>query len=107
MIGVSRKPESITNSVYNVMKHWANGIVLDGYRQDGQKNTQAVSSQKYFGLIGGRYPSAGFYNYSSTNTRLREFTLGYQFSDKLLSKASFIKSAKLSLVGRNLFFLGY
>lgn len=81
-----------------------NGIVLDGYRPDGQKNTQAVSSQKYFGLIGGRYPSAGFYNYSSTNTRLREFTLGYQFSDKLLSKASFIKSAKLSLVGRNLFF---
>ncbi|MDP1795699.1 MAG: SusC/RagA family TonB-linked outer membrane protein [Daejeonella sp.] len=80
------------------------GIVLDGYRPDGQKNTQAVSSQKYFGLIGGRYPSAGFYSYSSTNTRLREFTLGYQFSDKLLGKTAFIKSAKLSLVGRNLFF---
>ncbi len=80
------------------------GIVLDAYRQDGTKNTTSVASQKYFGLIGGRYPSAGFYSYSSTNTRLREFTLGYQLSDKLISKYRFIKSAKLSLVGRNLFF---
>ncbi len=80
------------------------GIVLDAYRQDGTKNTTSIASQKYFGLIGGRYPSAGFYSYSSTNTRLREFTLGYQLSDKLISKYPFIKSAKLSLVGRNLFF---
>jgi len=80
------------------------GIILDGYREDGQKNTTAVASQKYFGLIGGRYPSAGFYSYSSTNTRLREFTLGYKLSDKLISKYPLIKSAKLSLVGRNLFF---
>lgn len=80
------------------------GIVLDAYRQDGTKNTTSIASQKYFGLIGGRYPSAGFYSYSSTNTRLREFTLGYQLSDKLISKYRFIKSAKLSLVGRNLFF---
>jgi TonB-linked SusC/RagA family outer membrane protein len=80
------------------------GIILDGYRQDGQKNAQSISSQKYFGLIGGRYPSAGFYSYSSTNTRLREFTLGYELGDKLLSKYPLIKSAKLSLVGRNLFF---
>jgi len=63
-----------------------------------------VASQKYFGLIGGRYPSAGFYSYSSTNTRLREFTLGYKLSDKLIRKYPLIKSAKLSLVGRNLFF---
>lgn len=80
------------------------GIVLDAYRQDGTKNTTSIASQKYYGLIGGRYPSAGFYSYSSTNTRLREFTLGYQLSDKLISKYKFIKSAKLSLVGRNLFF---
>jgi TonB-linked SusC/RagA family outer membrane protein len=81
-----------------------NGIVLDAYRQDGTKNTTPIESQKYFGLIGGRYPSAGFYSYSSTNTRLRELTIGYRFSDKLLKKTSFIKAAKLSLVGRNLFF---
>lgn len=81
-----------------------NGIVLDAYRKDGTKNATAVDSQKYFGLIGGRYPSAGFYSYSSTNTRLRELTLGYQFSPEFLGKTSFIKATKLSLVGRNLFF---
>lgn len=80
------------------------GIVLDAYRQDGTKNTTPVSSQKYFGLIGGRYPTAGFYSYSSTNTRLRELVLSYNFSNKLLGETSFIKGAKLSIVGRNLFF---
>ncbi len=80
------------------------GIVLDAYRADGTKNTAAIESQKYFGLIGGRYPSAGFYSYSSTNTRLREVTIGYRFPERLLRKSSFIKVAKLSLVGRNLFF---
>jgi outer membrane receptor protein involved in Fe transport len=80
------------------------GIVLDAVREDGTKNTVPIESQKFFQLVGGRYPSAGFYNYSSTNTRLREFTLGYQFSDKFLSKVGFIKGMKLSAVGRNLFF---
>ncbi len=81
-----------------------NGIVLDAYREDGTKNTTSILSQKYFGLIGGRYPTAGFYSYSSTNTRLRELVFSYSFSNKLLGKTSFIKGAKLSLVGRNLFF---
>jgi TonB-linked SusC/RagA family outer membrane protein len=80
------------------------GIVLDGVQADGSKNTQAIESQKYFGLIGGRYPIAEFYSYSGTNTRLRELVLTYSFSGRLLNKTKFIKKAELSVVGRNLFF---
>ncbi|HEX5025698.1 MAG TPA: SusC/RagA family TonB-linked outer membrane protein [Agriterribacter sp.] len=80
------------------------GIVLDGVQADGSKNTVAVESQKYFGLIGGRYPIAEFYSYSGSNTRLRELVFTYTFSNSLLSKTKFIKKAEVSLVGRNLFF---
>src|SRR5207237_1301062 len=41
-----------------------NGILLDAVTEDGVKNAQRIPSQKYYGLIGGRYPSAGFYSYS-------------------------------------------
>ncbi|MEO6187397.1 MAG: SusC/RagA family TonB-linked outer membrane protein [Ginsengibacter sp.] len=80
------------------------GIILDGYTRDGVKNTTSISAQGYFGLIGGRYPAAGFYSYSSTNTRLRELTLGFRIPKSVLGKTNFIKEAKLSAVGRNLFF---
>jgi len=80
------------------------GIVLDGVKEDGSKNATPVESQKYFGLIGGRYPIAEFYSYPGTNTRLREVVLTYNLSHSLFSKAKFIKNAQVSLVGRNLFF---
>ena len=80
------------------------GIVLDGVTADGSKNTVAVESQKFFGLIGGRYPIAEFYSYSGTNTRLRELVLTYTISPKALSRSKFVKKAEISLVGRNLFF---
>jgi outer membrane receptor protein involved in Fe transport len=80
------------------------GIVLDGVMDDGSKNVTAVESQKFFGLIGGRYPIAEFYSYSGTNTRLRELVLTYNISNGVLSKVKFIKKAEVSIVGRNLFF---
>ena len=80
------------------------GIVLDGVMENGSKNNIAIESQKYFGLIGGRYPIAEFYSYSGTNTRLRELVLTYNISHSLFSKAKLIKKAEISLVGRNLFF---
>ena len=80
------------------------GIVLDAYTQDGKKNTNAITPQEYFGIIGERYFSGEFYSYSATNIRLREMSLGYNFSG-VLKSGSFIKGLRLYLVGRNLFFL--
>ena len=80
------------------------GIILDGVQADGSKNSQAVEAQKYFGLIGGRYPIAEFYSYPGTNTRLRELVLTYTVANSFLNKTKIIKKAEISLVGRNLFF---
>ncbi len=81
------------------------GIILDAYTESGEKNTKSITSQTYFGAIGERYPAADFYAYSGTNLRLREVVLGYTLSPNVLGENGFIKSAKISLVGRNLFFL--
>lgn len=80
------------------------GIVLDGVMENGTKNSIAIESQKYFGLIGGRYPIAEFYSYPGTNTRLRELVLTYNISHGLFGKTRLIKKAEVSIVGRNLFF---
>lgn len=81
------------------------GIVLDAYTVDGEKNTTPIDAQEYFGAIGEKYPASEFYAYSATNLRLREVVLGYNFSPAILGEKGFIKGAKISLVGRNLFFL--
>ena len=80
------------------------GIILDGVTHDGSKNTVSVDAQKYFSLIGGRYPTGEFYSYSSTNTRLRELVLSYRIPNNFLGKTKVVKRAEISIVGRNLFF---
>lgn len=80
------------------------GIVLDAYLADGTKNTKSITSQAYFSAIGDRKPTGEEYNYSATNLRLREVTLDYALPASLFGKSNYIKNAKLSLIGRNLFF---
>ncbi|MES3019288.1 MAG: SusC/RagA family TonB-linked outer membrane protein [Bacteroidota bacterium] len=81
------------------------GIVIDAYLADGTKNTKSITSQAYFSAIGDRKPTGEEYNYSATNTRLREVTLDYTIPTRLLGNSKYIKGAKISLIGRNLFFL--
>ncbi len=80
------------------------GIVLDAYTVSGQKNTKSITTQSYFGTIGERYPAGEMYAYSGTNLRLRELIFGYNFSN-VFSRSGFIQGAKISFVGRNLFFV--
>jgi len=87
------------------------GLVLDAYESidgktsTGKKNTVNISAQQYWSSIGDRYPTGELYTYSATNMRLRELTIGYRIPQGILSKTNnVIKDAKISLVGRNLFF---
>ncbi len=77
-----------------------------GVLANGSPNTTAVSSQAFWRIIGGRNAPIGeAFITSATNTRVREATLGFTFPKSMLSKVGFISGVKLSLVGRNLFFL--
>jgi len=70
------------------------GVIIPG-------TNKKVDAKAYYGKVGGNNGIAGEYVYDGTNIRLRQASLAYNFD---LDK-SFIKSATVSVVGNNLFFL--
>ena len=85
----------------NSLKYRETGVVIDGYTEDGAKNTTNVSAQQYWQS----YSSIGEnYVFDQTNVRLRELSFIYALPKTLLKK-TFIKGASLGVTGRNLFFL--
>ncbi|GGG73430.1 SusC/RagA family TonB-linked outer membrane protein [Parapedobacter pyrenivorans] len=79
------------------------GLVLPGVKADGTPNTTAVDAQTFWTAVSqnGRDAWGEFFTYSTTNFRLREASLGYEFP---LNGSAF-KRAQVSVTGRNLFFL--
>lgn len=69
------------------------------------ENTNEVGSQELWTSIGGRNTPVGeAFVVEGTNTRLRELTVGYSLPQSLISTLP-LSNVKLSLVGRNLFFI--
>ncbi len=59
----------------------------------------------FYKLVGGRSGVTEYYMYDATNIRLRELSVTYNLPQSLLLKTKVIKSAKLALTARNLFFI--
>ena len=77
---------------------------LDVVNADGSPNTTQVTAEAFWGQIGGRNSPAGeAFVEDASNIRMREIALGYSFPQSIIGKTPF-KHAKISLVGRNLFF---
>lgn len=73
--------------------------------EDGAPNNIPIDAQTFWRGIGGRNAPVGeAFVEDATNTRLREFTLGYNLPGSILSGLG-ISNVRFSLVGRNLFFL--
>ena len=79
----------------------AGSWLLPAVTEDGAKNATAIDAETFWTTLSGAQPWSEAFVYDATNVRLRELSLGYRFA-KL--PVSFIKDAKLSVVGRNLFF---
>ncbi|MGF1560393.1 MAG: SusC/RagA family TonB-linked outer membrane protein [Flavobacteriaceae bacterium] len=74
-------------------------------RQDGSPNTIAVSAEDFWNRVGGRNTPVGeAFVRDLSNVRLRELVVGYTLPQSFLSK-TFMSTANVSLVGRNLFFI--
>lgn len=74
--------------------------------EDGSPNTTAVDAETFWKNVGGRNAPIGeAFVVEATNTRLREATIGFTLPKSIFNSTSFISNVKLSLVGRNLFFL--
>ena len=79
------------------------GWNLGGVNKDGQTVSTPINAQQFWTTAsGGRYGAAQFFTYDATNFRIREFTAGYSLP---LGNSTFIKGARVSLVGRNLLWL--
>ena len=69
----------------------------------GQTNSQAITAEQFWQTVSGkRYGWGEFFAYDATNFRVREVSLGYAIP---IPSNFFIKSARLSFVARNLFWL--
>ncbi|AWW30912.1 SusC/RagA family TonB-linked outer membrane protein [Echinicola strongylocentroti] len=81
------------------------GIIVDGKieNEDGTftDNTQSITAQQYWGAMSG---IGSNYIMDQTNVRLRELSLTYRLPTAFLGN-SVVRSASISFIGRNLFFL--
>ena len=79
------------------------GMVVDGVMEaDGSKNNISITAEEYWQRLGGRNTPVGeCFKYDGSNIRMREAVLGYTKT----FNSSFIRDIRVSLVGRNLFFL--
>jgi hypothetical protein len=78
------------------------GLNLGGVDGNGAPVTKTIDAQNFWQIASGkRYGAGEFFAYDATNFRLRELSIGYNIP----LKSTVIKAAKLSLVGRNLFWI--
>jgi TonB-linked SusC/RagA family outer membrane protein len=82
------------------------GWNLGGVNATGQPVSTTITAQDFWQIASGkRYGIAEFFTYKATNIRAREASIGYEIPLKSISFLSFVKGMKLSVVGRNLFWL--
>jgi len=82
------------------------GMVVDGIMEStGAANTNQVTAEQYWESVGGPYGIAEAFIYDATYIKLREMSIGYDLPKELLAKLHIVKEARLSLVGRDLFYL--
>jgi len=79
------------------------GWNLGGVGTDGNPVTATINAQDFWTTAsGGRYGSAEFFTYDATSFRIRELAIGFNVP---VPADFFVRSAKLSLVARNVMFL--
>ena len=84
-------------------KYREGGLALKGVDTSGKAVSATITAQQFWKAVSlQRYGTAEFFAYSATNFRLRELTLGY---DIPLHSKAIIKAARISAVGRNVFWL--
>jgi TonB-linked SusC/RagA family outer membrane protein len=80
----------------------AGGVTINAVYPDGSAYAGKYPAESYYKQTGGRAGATGEYVYSASNVTVREVSLGYAFDVKRLS---FLQTASLSLIARNLGFL--
>lgn len=76
----------------------AGGVEVNAVTESGQA-VSSIPADVYYGAVGGRQGITEAYVYDATNIRLRELSIGYKLPSDILGT-----KARISVIGRNLFF---
>jgi hypothetical protein len=81
------------------------GMVVDGIVEStGEQNSKVITAENYYTNIAGPNGLGEAFLYKSSYIKMREMSIGYIFPSEWLRNLP-IKSVKLSVVGRDLFFI--
>lgn len=80
------------------------GVLLPGVNEDGTPNNVYGEAGDYLTVEGYAYMPEANYVYDASFVKLREIKIGYKFPESIIGN-SFVESANLSLVGRNLWII--
>ncbi len=99
--------EAFATSSGNAERTAANGradLIADGVLSDGGTNSTSVTAQEYWGTVSNIDEE---FVYDATYLKLKEVAIGYSIPKTVLDllPTKSISSARISLVGRNLFYL--
>ncbi|WP_329904229.1 SusC/RagA family TonB-linked outer membrane protein [Porphyromonas pogonae] len=88
----------------------AGGVKVPAVLNKYDANNKLISSEEFTGLINAqkyyqKATAADVALYKATNIRLRELSLSYNLPKILIDKTKFITGARISFIGRNLFFI--
>lgn len=79
------------------------GWNLGGVDADGSPVSATTSAQDFWQIASGkRYGNGEFFAYDATNFRVREVSIGWSIP---VTGSFFVKQARISLIGRNLFWI--
>jgi TonB-linked SusC/RagA family outer membrane protein len=80
----------------------AGGVAINAVYPNGSAYSGKYPAESYYKQTGGRAGATGEYVYDATNISIREISIGYTFN---VEKLTFLQSASLSLIARNLGFI--
>lgn len=81
------------------------GVILDGYKANGEKNDVRARSDVYYGAYGWVTNPSAQYIYDGSYVKLREVGLTYNLPQNFIDKLGPLRGASLSAIGRNLWII--
>jgi hypothetical protein len=81
------------------------GVILPGYKANGEKNDVRVRADVYYGAYGWITNPDAQYIYDASYVKLREVGLTYNLPQNLINKIGPIRGASVSAIGRNLWII--
>ena len=91
----------LSSTAPNGERVYQDGIIADGVKADGSRNTTVVSAEDYYKSL---YNISEAFTYSASYVKLREVQFTYMVNKNFVKKLG-IQGANVSIVARNLAFL--